>query len=80
VSVPLVTNLANNDALTRLLRRIRAGVGPADVLANNAGYAVWKSLEETSIGEWDHTFGANLRAATELWVPRCARYAGPGFG
>ncbi len=30
--------------------------GPVDVLVNNAGYAVWKPLEETTIAEWDRTF------------------------
>ena len=37
-----------------------------DVLVNNAGYAVWKVLEETTIAEWDHTFSANVRAAAYL--------------
>ena len=40
--------------------------GPVDVLVNNAGYAVWKPLEETTIAEWDRTFAVNVRAAARL--------------
>jgi NAD(P)-dependent dehydrogenase (short-subunit alcohol dehydrogenase family) len=37
-----------------------------DVLVNNAGYALWKLLEETTAAEWDHTFAVNVRAAACL--------------
>jgi len=66
VAVPLVTDLADDDALARLLATTRAGLGPIDILVNNAGYAVWKTLQETTLGEWDRTFAVNLRAAAYL--------------
>ena len=66
VAVPLVTDLADDDALARLLVTTRAELGPIDVLVNNAGYAVWKPLEETTLDEWDHTFAVNVRAAAYL--------------
>lgn len=36
------------------------------MLVNNAGLAVWKSLETTTIAEWDRTFPVNVRAAARL--------------
>ena len=66
VAVPVVTDLADDDSLANLLARTRAELGPVDVLVNNAGFAVWKPLEATSIAEWDHTFAVNVRAAAYL--------------
>ncbi len=48
------------------LTRATAELGPVDVLVNNAGFGLWKPLEETSIAEWDHTFAVNVRAAACL--------------
>ena len=66
VAVPLVTDLADDDALGRLLATTRAELGPIDILVNNAGYGVWKPLQETTLDEWDRTFAVNLRAAAYL--------------
>ncbi len=66
VAVPVVTDLADDDSLANLLARTGAELGPVDVLVNNAGFAVWKPLEATSIAEWDHTFAVNVRAAAYL--------------
>jgi 2-hydroxycyclohexanecarboxyl-CoA dehydrogenase len=66
VAVPVVTDLADDASLASLLARTRAELGPVDVLVNNAGFAVWKPLEATSIAEWDHTFAVNVRAAASL--------------
>lgn len=63
---PIAVDLRDDGALARLVETTVHELGPVDVLANNAGYAVWKSLEETSISEWDATFGVNVRAAALL--------------
>ena len=66
VAVPVVTDLADDASLSRLLARTRAELGPVDVLVNNAGFGLWKPLEATTIAEWDHTFAVNVRAAAYL--------------
>jgi short-subunit dehydrogenase len=66
VAVPVVTDLADDSSVARLLATARAEAGPVDVLVNNAGYAVWKPLEETTTAEWDRTFAVNVRAAACL--------------
>ena len=66
VAVPVVTDLADDDSMARLLTQTTAELGPVDVLVNNAGFGLWKPLEATSIAEWDHTFAVNVRAAAYL--------------
>ena len=77
-AVPVVTDLTDDDSLGRLLAATRAELGAVDVLVNNAGYAIWKPLEATTIAEWDHTFAINVRAAAYLCaavLPACRRGA-----
>ena len=66
VAIPVVTDLADDASLASLLARTRSELGPVDVLVNNAGFALWKRLEATTIAEWDHTFAVNVRAAAYL--------------
>jgi 2-hydroxycyclohexanecarboxyl-CoA dehydrogenase len=66
VAIPVITDLTSDESMARLLATAQAEAGPVDVLVNNAGYAVWKPLEETAPGEWDHTFAVNVRAAAYL--------------
>lgn len=66
VALPVITDLTDDASVASLLARTRAELGPIDVLVNNAGYAVWKGLESTTIAEWDHTFAVNVRAAALL--------------
>ena len=65
-ALPVATDLADETSLTRLLDTAAASFGPVDVLVNNAGFAVWKPLEATTLAEWDHTFTVNVRAAACL--------------
>jgi NAD(P)-dependent dehydrogenase (short-subunit alcohol dehydrogenase family) len=53
VAIPVVTDLTSDESMARLLATARAEAGPVDVLVNNAGYAVWKPLEETASADWD---------------------------
>ena len=66
VAIPVITDLTSDESIARLMATAQAEAGPVDVLVNNAGYAVWKPLEETAPGEWDHTFAVNVRAAAYL--------------
>ena len=66
VAIPVLTDRTSDESIARLLATARAEAGPVDVLVNNAGYAVWKPLEETALAEWDHAFAVNVRAAACL--------------
>ena len=79
-AVPVVTDLADDDSLARLVATARAEAGPVDVLVNNAGYARWKPLEATTMAEWDHTFAVNVRAAAYLSAAVLPGMAARRFG
>lgn len=80
VAVPVITDLADDDSLARLVATARAEAGPVDVLVNNAGYALWKPLEATTMAEWDHTFAVNVRAAAYLSAAVLPGMAARRFG
>jgi 2-hydroxycyclohexanecarboxyl-CoA dehydrogenase len=80
VAVPVVTDLADDESLAHLVAAARAEAGPVDVLVNNAGYAVWKPLEATTMAEWDHTFAVNVRAAAYLSAAVLPGMAARRFG
>jgi NAD(P)-dependent dehydrogenase (short-subunit alcohol dehydrogenase family) len=65
-ALAIVTDVTDDGSLANLVATTRAEFGPVDVLINNAGYAIWKSLEKTTIAEWDRTFAVNVRAAAYL--------------
>lgn len=65
-AVPLACDLTDDASLGELVATTHAQMGPIDVLVNNAGYAVWKALEDTTMAEWDQTFAVNIRAAAFL--------------
>ena len=66
IAVPIAADLTDDCDLATLVHRAESALGPVDVLVNNAGYALWKPLEATTLREWDHTFAVNLRAAAYL--------------
>lgn len=77
---PIVTDLTADASLANLVERARPELGPIDILINNAGFAVWKSLESTSLAEWDHTFAVNVRAAAYLCASVLPDMQKSGFG
>jgi NAD(P)-dependent dehydrogenase (short-subunit alcohol dehydrogenase family) len=66
VALPVITDLTEDESLANLVARTQDELGPIDVLVNNAGFAVWKPLEATTMAEWDRTFAVNVRAAAYL--------------
>src|SRR5215469_7558446 len=80
VAIPVVTDLADDDSLARLVATAQSEAGPVDVLVNNAGYALWKALEATTMAEWDHTFAVNVRAAAYLSAALLPGMAARRFG
>jgi NADP-dependent 3-hydroxy acid dehydrogenase YdfG len=65
-ALAVTTDLTDDHALAHLIETATHELGPVDLLVNNAGYAVWRSLESTSATEWDQTFAVNVRAAALL--------------
>jgi len=52
-------DVANADAWQAVLREAEAAVGSLHVLVNNAGIAIAKNVEETTLEEWHRTMAIN---------------------
>lgn len=65
-SLPLVADLADEDALREAFGQAMAEAGRLDVLVNNAGIG-WKArIEETSRADWRRILETNLIAVADL--------------
>ncbi len=57
----LVGDVRNYRDVQRIVAESLKKFGRIDVLVNNAGVAIWKSIEETSETEWDEVLATNLK-------------------
>jgi 3-oxoacyl-[acyl-carrier protein] reductase len=55
-------DVSNAKAVTGLIHRIQAALGPIDVLVNNAGVAMRRSLDELTEEDFDRTIATNLKS------------------
>lgn len=55
-------DVSNAKAVTGLIHRIEAALGPIDVLVNNAGVALRRSLDELTEEDFDRTIATNLKS------------------
>lgn len=65
-AIALKMDITQEDEIAAAVRTIVAGHGGVDVLINNAGFAMYGSVEETSIAEARHQFEVNLFGMAHL--------------
>ena len=58
----LRVDLAVPEEIDSLREAVETGFGGIDVLVNNAATSPWKTLDETTVEDWDRVLGVNLRA------------------
>lgn len=68
----LECDVSSRASVAAVFRQIRERSGRLDVLVNNAGYHISKSVENTSEEEWDFIIATNLKS-----VFLCSKYAIP---
>ncbi len=56
----IVHDVTREDDWQRLISGVRARYGPIDVLVNNAGIVLTRSVEETSLEDWRRVMAVNL--------------------
>src|ERR1700679_3369635 len=60
-AVAIQANAADTEAVKGAVEKTGAPFGRLDVLVNNAGTAIPKTFEETTLEEMDHMIGLNFR-------------------
>jgi NAD(P)-dependent dehydrogenase (short-subunit alcohol dehydrogenase family) len=70
-------DIADETQVLDLFARIDAE-GPLEILVNNAGQGIFKSVAETTVEEWDGVMGVNLRGAFLCGREAMRRMAGRG--
>ena len=62
-AITVRADVSSSGEVTRMLRTVENKLGPIDILANNAGMANPKNLEDITEEDWDETMSVNLKSA-----------------
>ncbi|HEV8617739.1 MAG TPA: 3-oxoacyl-ACP reductase FabG [Methylomirabilota bacterium] len=73
-ALPVLTDVADAGAVTAMVARAEAELGPIDILVCNAAIRPHQAVTETSLEDWHRVFGVNLHSAFYL-----ARSVVPGM-
>ncbi|MGZ3445761.1 MAG: SDR family NAD(P)-dependent oxidoreductase, partial [Myxococcaceae bacterium] len=69
-SLAVAADVADVSALDAAVSSVERGLGPVDVLVNDAGIALRRSVAEMSDGDWDRVLAVNLNGPFYL-ARRC---------
>jgi 3-oxoacyl-[acyl-carrier protein] reductase len=56
-------DVSNSEAVTGMVRTVQAGLGPVDILINNAGIALIRGIDDLTEADFDQTIAVNLKSA-----------------
>lgn len=62
-AIAVQADMADAQAVERMVQEVARHYGRIDVLVNNAGIALWKLTMDTTVEEWDRIFAVNVRGA-----------------
>ena len=61
VALACPCDVADEDSVIALFRRVAGALGPVDILVNSAGAVAQARFEDLDAATWDHVLGVNLR-------------------
>jgi NAD(P)-dependent dehydrogenase (short-subunit alcohol dehydrogenase family) len=56
-----VVDLTDPAAIEACFNGLQETIGKLDILINNAGFGIWKSIFDLTVDEWDSVVNTNLR-------------------
>lgn len=71
-AITVAADVSQSEAVARLVQLVTATLGPVDVLVNNAGLALVRSVDDLTEEDFDLTLAVNLKSAflcTQAVVP-----------
>jgi 3-oxoacyl-[acyl-carrier protein] reductase len=61
-AIAVRADVAQPDAVTKLVQRVNAALGPIDILVNNAGVAIVRGVDDLTEQDFDRTIAVNLKS------------------
>jgi 3-oxoacyl-[acyl-carrier protein] reductase len=62
-AISIATDVSDSASVAAMLGEVARGLGPVDLLVNNAGIAIARGLDELTEAEFDRTLAVNLKSA-----------------
>ncbi|HEY1933379.1 MAG TPA: 3-oxoacyl-ACP reductase family protein [Acetobacteraceae bacterium] len=62
-AIAVAADVSDSTAVARMMQQIAAQLGPVDVLVNNAGIALIRTVDELTEADFDTTIATNLKSA-----------------
>lgn len=58
----IAADVSDSAAVARMVSEVQAGLGPIDILINNAGIALIRGIDDLTEAEFDETIAVNLKS------------------
>ena len=60
--IAVAADVSRSDAVAQMVQQVTSDLGPIDILINNAGIAITRSVEDLSEADFDQTIAVNLKS------------------
>jgi 3-oxoacyl-[acyl-carrier protein] reductase len=62
-AIVVAADVSQREAVANMVERVTAGLGPIDILINNAGIAITRGVDDLTEDDFDRTILVNLKSA-----------------
>jgi len=61
-AMAIAADVSQTDAVAKMIEQVTSGLGPVDVLVNNAGIAITRGVDDLTEEDFDKTIAVNLKS------------------